>query len=459
MDDGGDILITDEDKKLIEEGITLDQKFAKALIVLKWLRPFYSSVYEVMNKVPSESIPTMGVSSNEFFYNVKFSEKLPFSEFMFVILHEVGHIALMHAVRIKDRDPKLWNVACDLYVNKLLYEEFCLGMNKSNAYGAVNYRSNITMPDEALFFNNIDIDNDSVDSIYDDLYNQAKSNGYFADIAASEVVDNGGLLHKEYNFKLRRKGGEYNFKIDKNYVLDVFPAGENDNKLQEEAKARQLISEAQIRNELCNRSTGSDPGGLERLCKKLMESKLNWKKILKKYLIENQQTDVSFTKPDKRMYWQDAVYPGPSPSPDGSLKDVKICIDTSGSISENDLAEFIGHLRNLFKQYKVDAELIYWDAKVQSAGSIKGIQDVKKVSILGGGGTNPSCIFEYLDNKRARVITTIVLTDGYFGFDENSIKGTKWAKKYKNTIWIICRNGFKGFKAPFGKVTEYDEGV
>ena len=32
------------------ESLTLDQKFAKVMLLLKQLRPFYSSVYEVMDK-------------------------------------------------------------------------------------------------------------------------------------------------------------------------------------------------------------------------------------------------------------------------------------------------------------------------------------------------------------------------------------------------------------------------
>lgn len=412
-----------------------------------------------MNKVSSEEIPTMAVSANEFFYNEEFSDKLPFSEFMFVILHEVAHIALMHAVRIKDRDPKLWNVACDLYVNKLLYDEFSIGKSKGNSFDMTRGHANITMPSDILFFDKINIDNDSVDMLYNELYMQGKVNGYFADITASEIIDNGGLLHKEYEFVIQRGTSEYKFKMDRNYVLDLKYPGDSDSKLQADADARRLLADAQVRNELHNRNAGSGSGALERLCKELMESKLNWKKILRKYLIENQQTDISFSKPDKRMYWQNAIYPGPAPSPDRFLKDVKICIDTSGSISEKDLAEFIAHVRKLFKQYKVNAELIYWDAKVQSGGNLKDAKDIGKVQIMGGGGTDPSCIFEYLDEKRAKVITTIVLTDGYFGFSAKKVEEKHWAKKYKNTIWIICRNGMKDFKAPFGRVTEYDEGI
>lgn len=452
-------MVTDEDKKLMAEGLTLDQKFAKALIVLKWLRPFYSSVYEVMNKISSEEIPTMAVSADKFFYNEEFSEKLPFSEFMFVILHEVAHIALMHAVRVRDRDPKLWNVACDLYVNKLLNDEFSIGKPTDDPFGINRSRANITMPSDVLFFDKISIDADSVDMLYDELYKQGKVNGYFADITASEVIDNGGLLHKEYEFVIKRAGCEYKFKMNRNYVLDLKSPGDSGSKLQADADARRLLADAQIRNELHNRNAGNGSGTLERLCSELMKSKLNWKKILRKYLIENQQTDISFSKPDKRMYWQNAIYPGPAPSPDKALKDVKICIDTSGSISDNDLAEFIAHVRKLFKQYKVSAELIYWDAKVQSGGNLKDAKDIGKVQIKGGGGTDPACIFEYLDEKRAKVITTIVLTDGYFGFGGKKIEEKQWAKKYKNTIWIISRNGFKDFKAPFGRVTEYDEGV
>lgn len=450
-------MITEEDKRLIKNGITLEQKFAKVLRVIKWVRPFYSSIYEVMNKIETKEIPTMAVDASKFYYNSKFSDEIPFSEFTFVILHEIAHIALFHAIRRKDRDSRLWNIACDLYVNKLLDDEFRFQGGSKAGVRDSNTSLNITMPDDCVYFKEIDIDKDSVDSLYEELYLEGLKNGYFASVSASEVEKN-GALEKTFDFHIVRKT-TYTYTLDLKYVFDLMDVGKGEDSLQSEADAHSLISEACIRNELCNRNQGSTPGQLERLCKEMMESKLNWKKILKKQLIEYQQSDISFSRPDKRMYWQEAIYPGKSFDESKNIKNVKICIDTSGSISDNELAEFFGHIKKLFKQFKVEAEVIYWDSAVASKGKISAMKELERVSIYGGGGTDPSCAFKYIDGEKNGAITVLMFTDGYFNFNEKSIAGTNWAKKYKNTIWIICKNGDKNMKVPFGKVTYYSDAM
>lgn len=417
------------------------------MLVLKELRPFYSSIYEVMNKREKPEIPTMAVTGSELLFNSEFCDELSFPEFMFVVLHEIGHIALLHVLRCGGRDRELWNIACDLYVNRVLKLEF------GSKY------QNIQMPEGAVYWDKIDIEKDSVDTIYDELYSQAKQNGYLSkpswgDQNGSNSTGNG--LSKKYTFQLSRGGSNYSFDIDVNYQFDLVPASGNSAEI--ESESRRLLSDAQVRNQLLNGSmAGSEDGHLERLCQKLLESKLDWRKLIRKYLIAYSQSDTSYAKPDKRMYWQKAVYPGPVPSKPDTVKGIKICIDTSGSISDEDMAEFLGHIHKLAKQFKIDAELVYWDAKIQSAGKLKNVQDIQRVSIMGGGGTNPACVFESFDKEKTTPVLTVMLTDGYF--PQSDLDNIKWKKKYKNTIWIISEDGDKDFKAEFGKVAELKVGL
>ena len=47
---------------------------------------------------------------------------LDLDEWKFVLAHEFLHAALRHDIRLEDRDPELWNVACDYVVNGWLVE-------------------------------------------------------------------------------------------------------------------------------------------------------------------------------------------------------------------------------------------------------------------------------------------------------------------------------------------------
>ena len=81
-----------------------------------------------------------------------------------------------------------------------------------------------------------------------------------------------------------------------------------------------------------------------------------------------------------------------------------------------------------------------------------------KVEILGEGGTDPCCIFEYFEANKIKPKLVVIFTDGYIGFDEDEDTdyGINLYKKYKGTIWIIPSNGNNKFKAPFGKTAIFD---
>jgi hypothetical protein len=49
--------------------------------------------------------------------NKSFMAGLGDSEQLFIIMHEVCHIAFDHITEIADKDPELWNIACDAVIN------------------------------------------------------------------------------------------------------------------------------------------------------------------------------------------------------------------------------------------------------------------------------------------------------------------------------------------------------
>ena len=90
--------------------LSAEDKMAKAFNNLMIIRPFYSSIYSCMERVYTDSVPTMGVSKDRIVINRDFVNELEFGELMFVNLHEITHVALMHVARRKNRDNELWNI-------------------------------------------------------------------------------------------------------------------------------------------------------------------------------------------------------------------------------------------------------------------------------------------------------------------------------------------------------------
>ena len=195
---------------------------------------------------------------------------------------------------------------------------------------------------------------------------------------------------------------------------------------------------------------GNNAGGLYAIVNKMRKSELDWRKLLRKYLITASSKDSSFLKPDKRMYYQKAIYPGQQTEEVYQLKGVKVCIDTSGSISDSDIEYFCGQVYDLTRKFQVDAELIYWDTSVESTGEFTGYKEFERIDIVGRGGTDPKVVFDYFDSKKCKVkpIVTLMFTDAYFS---TSGINQRQRKKYKDTIWIMTRNHDKSFEPPIGK--------
>lgn len=500
----------------INETLTVEQKFAKIMLKLRILRPFYSAVYEVMEKHESSLIPTIGVDCNSLSYNREFIDTTPFEELVFINLHEVAHVALGHVSRMENRNQKLWNVACDLYVNQMLAEEFGLTPGGSVTVNDVT----ITMPTNGLFCSSIDLDVDYVENIYDELEKQALKNGFkLANKMISSLSPNMGgnsqggedgqsqdnkrgsqkgqgdgqcdgqqkqdqcqgqgqgkpgqqgqrgrgnlgSNNGQFGFKFHYKGSK---KVDNSYRhdsrydvfeglvtisndLDLIHTGEDQSIMSQ--KTDKVVSDALVRVEMSSTNCGGEAGvGLMSIIKEMRKSKVNWKKLLRKYLIAATSSDSSFSKPDKRMYYQKSIYPGQVQNEENSVKGVKVCIDTSGSISDEDIEYFCGQVYDLTKQFKIEAELIYWDTSIESTGEFTGYKEFERVKLYGRGGTDPSVIFKYFDSKKCKIkpIVTLVFTDAYFSTDGIT---QKQRKKYKDTIWIMTRNHDTSFKPPFGK--------
>jgi predicted metal-dependent peptidase len=441
------------------EELSVEDKMAKAFKNLYELRPFYASVYQSLKRVEDETVDTMGVTTNTLAYNPKFVNKLTFPQFMFTNMHEIGHVALMHVARRKHRDPLIWNLACDLYVNKLLSDEFNIVPGDTTSDGLVSF------PLGLCFTTSIDIDNDYVEDIYDNLYKQGKENGYL-DSKVSDFLDKKSYhfsyegsagKNKKNNFgsgygnnSSSGKGKYDKFDIDivpKYFYCDIRPYdGKDQATIDNETK--QLLSEAAVRSSMHNAGLGSCKLAIQ--VAGFLKSHLDWRKLLKKYCIKATMADSSFSNPDKRMYYQSAIYPGQVQDENGMLKGVKICFDTSGSISDEDIMYFYGQVRDILKNYKVKAELICWDSDIESQGDFSDTSSLMRVEAKGRGGTDPTCVFKYFESKKCKIkpIVTLIFTDGYFYYDID----TKYKKKYNDTIWVMTRNYNKDFKPSFGKL-------
>lgn len=442
--------------------MTIEEKLAAVMVKLRQFSRYYSIMYSKLPKVEVESIETMGVNMVEIIYNKEFVESKSVGELIFINLHEIAHFALMHPARIKDRDHHIFNIACDLYVNKLICEEF--GWRPGTKVYQGTTEIVIPAANTMVYSDDIDIDTDTVEELYERLKSMVhkKKDGIYMDVYEPKENNSRGMYrHNKEGMCVPKNKEEYTktgeVKIS-DRMSEVFVSiGDKNNS----EKTRQI--EGQIKRILREVNTqskmyGNNPGRLETRVEEILVAKVNWSKLVKKYLIQDIQRESSFHTTDKRMSYQEAIFPGMYTPNDGKLERLKVCIDTSGSISDKRLAVFVAQLKQLLNKYKVSAELIFWDTEISAKGNFNNYEELKKIQPKGRGGTDPNCLFKYFESKECKIKPSliIVFTDGYFYMAPD--EAARWKRKFKNVLWIIEeRSKTEKIEMPFGKVTVFDD--
>ena len=68
-------------------------------------------------------VKTAATDGKTIYLNADFLTKLTPEEQLFILAHEVFHIALNHVAREKDKNHKVWNIATDAVINQFLQSD------------------------------------------------------------------------------------------------------------------------------------------------------------------------------------------------------------------------------------------------------------------------------------------------------------------------------------------------
>ena len=117
--------------------------------------------------------------------------------------------------------------------------------------------------------------------------------------------------------------------------------------------------------------------------------------------------------------------------------DVTMVVDTSGSMSDDDLRECMSEVLGLLRTFEqVKITLFSCDTMLSRASTISNEFDIETTRLVGGGGTTYRPIFKRIMDKELETKVLIYLGDMYAVFptlDEVPVGLT--------TIWIVTKNG------------------
>jgi len=184
---------------------------------------------------------------------------------------------------------------------------------------------------------------------------------------------------------------------------------------------------------------GDMPGALERAIAGMMEPVVTWEEELRRSLEPAEGRDeLSWRRPHRRRLVLHDVY---MPSSTGyTMGGVVVQIDTSGSVSQKEMAQFLGELGHIMSQCKPDWLKLLWVDAYCYEEDVEEPEDLMFVKPQGGGGTDMGVGLDYVRNMDEKPATLVVLTDGY----------TPWGKPIEGVdiIWGITE---KSIKAEHGK--------
>lgn len=317
--------------------------------------PFYATILLTLKIEERESVKSMGTDGIHLFYNKNWVKSLSERDLIFIIKHEALHVALLHQLRIQDRDHHLFNIAADHAVNNILADKHDVPIN-----AIMNSRYKGW----------------SVEEIYAELFERQEED------------------------KMKGRKAQEKIPLPPGEVLA--PSLEPEEEDEMKATISSALEQA--------KEMGDIPLQVKReVMDSLLKPNVSWKDVLSRFLTENSRNDYEWKYPNKRYAWNKVYLPRLNQP---ELGKIIVAVDTSGSVDKDELNRFLTELRAILSAYPTTIiTVIYCDYYVKS------VQDVSienlEVDPIGGGGTSYAPVFEWIEKFEVDPVCLIYFTDGY----------------------------------------------
>jgi predicted metal-dependent peptidase len=388
------------------------QSLSKTGKELMLKEPYYGFFLIMLNKLwDAKRVPTAGVSKNGINYqlaiNPDFWESLSENHRLGLLKHELLHIAFGHLTTFfKFSDKRLANVAMDMEINQYIDEEY--------------------LPEGGIDINN-----------YEDLHLDRKA-------GARYYYDKLKQLQDEKN----KNGSCGNEPMDQ-LLEDIENGNVPDHNTWEEfedlTEAEKKLIDKQLQKVLSDakeqtiKKKGNIPGEIEGVIviEEVTPPKFDWRGFIRRFT--GTSTKV-FTKKIRRK--ENRRF---SDNPGLKVKmrqHMLLAIDTSGSVSDTELKEFMSEINHIHK-CGVDVTIIQCDTTIRSIEPYKGKFEMQ---VYGRGGTEFDPVLEYFNENLRKYTSLVYFTDG---------ECWTTVKPKGNILWVLSERSSMNDSLP-GKVIKLE---
>lgn len=324
------------------------QDISKAKARMLFTQPFFASLLLSTPLIEDKSIPTACTDMRTIRYNPDFFATLTVGQIMFVLAHEVMHIAFMHGLRRLNRIHMLWNVAADFAINLILKEagfEMVADICLDAQYAGM-----------------------SAEAIYEKLLKEAKK------------IDCGALGED----LAEPKGADT-------------PDEAAETQRQIEQKVAQAASMARL--------AGKMAGSLERFINEVLNPAVPWQTLLRDYMTRITFDNESWQRRNRRF--QRIYLPAKH---NLRMGEIVIIGDTSGSITEKELDQVAAEVQAISDSMNPERIRMLWADTEVKKEEVFEPGDPLVFGLVGRGGTDMRVPLDYAAQYEPQVV--VLITDG-----------------------------------------------
>ena len=454
--------------------------------------PFFGSVVASVGYKENKDISTAGTDGEIIYYNPEYLEKLSVEEQTFIFAHEVCHIAFNHILRSEGKDHELWNIATDGVINQFLKRD---GLKM--APGGVDMAEAINYDAEQLYEKLLQEKQQRQQQSGQDNSQQNQQGNQQQSSSGSQAGNNqqqpqsqqgnsGSGSSQEQKKQSQEQGGcesgEDSQKEDKSkqdvghdthgmWEQAVKKHKEQQEKIdKKESLLDKLLGKDKEKTELEKKHEELESMGEKEAFKKNLEDKKKQLEELKEAISKQASqagtstnrdirtvNDIGTAKPliDWRYVLRETIkYDVDWSYKNATLEDgvvsanleeqpmpeTEIVLDTSGSINEVLLKNFLRECKNILQHTKLKVGC--FDTEFYGFHEIRTEEDIEKMRFEGGGGTDFDVAVGAFSR---RVENKIIFTDGKASMPDMPL----------DAIWIV----FSGIKInpKGGKVIYIDD--
>lgn len=389
-----------------EQRAELDRTLSRSCMALfnKKSAGFFANLYCLLDKHWSyDDGPTACTDGVNMWINPNFWLGLDEPTRISLLVHEMRHCCDQHMERLKDRQAQRWNMACDYVIN-------------------------LEMRDEGYVFN--------TDHLYDEAYRGMGADEVYALLPPDiEINLPFGSDFKECNDAQAGDADNGQGSTAAGSTPGKAKGGSN--------RGIEILIQAATLSRMDD-SWGSVPGSIKLIMDDLLNPRLPWQTILRRFFDARSKDSFSWARPNRR--YQDLYMPSRH-SPTDSLSHILWGIDISASINDHQVKIFnseVSHVHNVYQPDKTT--IMSFDTQVHDVYAFNGEETFKGLEFTGRGGTDLKDLFKRAAELKPDVL--IVFSD----LDCDKILKADQPKF--PVVWLCIDRPKK--KVEFGKLIHFD---